>query len=91
MNNIRILFDTCTVRNSLHPDEIKLNISAILTKIQKYRISLADGAFAELISQLVTHRVSFLDWSSNASQLDSILDQEWPIFPGGKDLSVIIS
>lgn len=89
MNAIRILFDTCTIRNLLYPDGLKVDIDAILTRIYKYRISLADGAFAELISQLVTHRISFFDWSNYASELNRILDQEWPIFPGGKDLSVM--
>lgn len=85
----RILLDTCTVRNHLHQSNEKIDLHAINLRRWKYRISMADSTMAELMSQLLENRLSLKDWESRIGDFDSILDPNWPIFPGGRELAVL--
>lgn len=85
----RILLDTCAARSLIHPIGPQFDLAAILSRLGKYRISLADGAAAELVSQLAEGSIHFYDWITNIDKIESFLDSRWPIFPGGKELTVL--
>lgn len=89
MTIIRILLDTCAVRNFLHPIGSKLDSSMIIPRLWKYRISIADGALAELVESLINSSIPFVDWQAKIHDLDCLLDPKWPIFVGGNKLSAI--
>jgi hypothetical protein len=86
----RILLDTGAIRNFVHPIGPKLEIATLKTRLWKYRISLADGTFAEILRQLMDSRIDFGEWRSRIDDLDQLLDPRWPIFPGGRERSAIM-
>lgn len=85
----RILLDTCAVRNFLHRIGPKLDSSLLTSRLWKYRISVADGALAELFEQLTDSHIDFAEWRREILDLDCLLDPRWPIFVGGHELSAI--
>lgn len=85
----RILLDTCTVRSHIHGTTPLLDLEAIKAWRHKYRVSLADSTMAELLSQLVEERLPMSLWTSRVGDFDHVLDQQWPVFPGGCELASI--
>ena len=85
----RILLDTCVVRNIIHNDRVSLDYQALRPRLWKYRISLADGAFAELIDQLTHSPIEFKECHAKLFELNAYLDKKWPIFAGGRKLSAL--
>jgi hypothetical protein len=86
---IRVILDTCTVRNHLHQGERLLDFEAIRSSSEQLRFSLAGGTLAELLEQLVEARISFGDWNARVSNIDGILDQRWPVLPTGRELAAL--
>jgi hypothetical protein len=85
----RILLDTSAVRNFLHEIGPKLDHKTLGQRLWKYRISIADGAIAELFEQLTDSHLDFDDWRRQVRALDRLLDPKWPIFVGGRELSAL--
>lgn len=85
----RILLDTCVIRNFIHQIGPKLDVPALLPRLWKYRISLADGTTAELMNQFAEKRISFQDWKDRIGELDKILDPRFPVFLGGRELAAL--
>jgi hypothetical protein len=86
----RILLDDCVVRHLAHRDAIAIDLGLLAPRLWKYRISIADPAFAELVDQRLESRLSDAVWASARQDLDRMLDPRWPIFPGGNELSAIV-
>lgn len=86
---VRILLDTCTIRNHLHAIGKQLDISAIRSSTEQLRFSLPGGAGVELLEQLTEGRLSWAEWTNGISAIDSILDQRWPLLPTGRQLAAI--
>lgn len=85
----RILLDTCAVRGLLYGAEPKISIAALAPRLWKYRISMSDSAAAELLSQLVEAQIPVGVWAAHIGEIEKILDPRWPVFLGGKELSVV--
>ncbi len=85
----RILLDTCTVRHFLSNAGPQLDSSSAIPRLWKYRISIADGAFAEFFEQLSNLPAKFAKWQCKFQDLDCLLDPKWPIFVGGRELAAI--
>ena len=86
---VRILLDTCTVRNHLHATGKQLDFGAIRSSSELLRFSLPGGAGVELLEQLTEGRVSWREWANGIPAIDSILDQRWPLLPTGRQLAAI--
>ena len=86
---VRILLDTCTIRNHLHTVGKQLDISAIRCSTEQLRFSLPGGVGVELLEQLTEGRVSWSEWENGMPVIDSILDQRWPLLPTGRQLAAI--
>ena len=86
---VRILLDTCTVRNHLHAIGKQLDFGAIRSSTEQLRFSLPGGAGVELLEQLTEGRVSWQEWINGIPAIDSILDQRWPLLPTGRQLAAI--
>ena len=54
---VRVLLDTCTVRNHVHGDVDTIDISAVRTRLADYKLSIPASTFAELIEQLLDGRL----------------------------------
>jgi len=61
---VRILLDTCTIRNHLHAIGKQLDIGAIRSSTEQLRFSLPGGAGVELLEQLTEGRVSWAEWTN---------------------------
>jgi len=86
---VRILLDTCTIRNHLHAIGKQLDFGAIRSSTEQLRFSLPGGAGVELLEQLTESRVSWQEWTKGIPAIDSILDQRWPLLPTGRQLAAI--
>jgi hypothetical protein len=88
---IRVILDTCTVRNHVHKTGPRLNLQAIRAYPDQLRLSLPGSTFAELLEQLCDNEggIAFPDWQNAVPDLDSILDKRWPFLPSGKQLSAL--
>ncbi len=86
---VRVIFDTCTIRNHLHAKGHQLDLGAIKISKEQLRFSVAGGAYVELLAQLIEGRVKWSEWSQGIPAIDSILDQRWPILPTGRQLASI--
>src|SRR5690242_10616618 len=86
---VRILLDTCTVRNHLHASGNQLDLGAIRSSTEQLRFSLPGGAGVELLEQLTEGRLPWLEWINGIPAIDSILDQRWPLLPTGRQLAAI--
>ncbi len=85
----RILLDTCVIGNHLDAMDPRLDLSTVRTRLWKYRISLADTTM-ELMEGLIDGTLTDR-WNKRIGEVDSVLDRRWPIFPGGRVLSVMAS
>ena len=86
---VRILLDTCTVRNHLHGLRGQLDFKAINSSSEELRFSLPGGTGAELIEQLTKGRITWSEWINGIPAIESILDQRWPLLPTGRQLAAI--
>lgn len=86
---VRILLDTCTIRNHLHSIGKQLDLGAIRSSAEQLRFSLPGGTCVELLEQLTEVRVSWHEWTNGIPAIDSILDQRWPLLPTGRQLAAI--
>lgn len=86
---VRIVLDTCTVRNHLHRTGKQLDFGAIKSSTEQLRFSLPGGAGVELLEQLTEGRLSWQEWTNGIPAIDAILDERWPILPTGRQLAAI--
>lgn len=85
---VRIVLDTCTIRNHLHGTGQRLDFSAIKSSAEQLRFSLAGGTGFELLEQLTEGRLAWSEWS-NISGITPILDDRWPLLPTGRQLAAL--
>ena len=83
---VRIVLDTCTVRNHTDGCFPQLDLNLVRRKRDLVRISLSASAFVELAAQLADGRLSFARWQKYIAPINAILDQRWPCLPNGKQL-----
>jgi hypothetical protein len=83
----RILLDTSVVRKIVHGDADALDVRALLALKGNHPVSIADGALAELADYLL--RESPGDWAKRIATIDAILDPDFPLAPGGKELAAM--
>lgn len=85
-----IVFDTCFVRGVIHDYD---NLLDIIEKIKPYKnnikFHIGDAAIAEITLALLEDRILFSDWSERVKIISEILDYEYPVLPGGKELAEI--
>lgn len=85
--NARILLDTGVVRKVIHGDEDALNPSALAALKGDHPVSIADGALAELSAALLRGAVAPEVWAERIGVFDGLLDPDFPVAPGGKELA----
>ncbi|WP_146618405.1 hypothetical protein [Lujinxingia litoralis] len=83
---IRVILDTNVLRQFAYQDQPHLDVEAINNAQEDLGISIADGTFLELASQLQEQHICFDDWRKIVGKASMMLDNELPIFPGGCDL-----
>lgn len=85
---VRIVLDTCTIRNHLHELGHRLDFSAINSSTEQLRFSVAGGAGFELLEQLTAGRLPWSEWPK-ISTLTPYLDDRWPLLPTGRQLAAL--
>ena len=85
----RILLDTSVVRKLVHADADGLDVGALNALKGSHPVSIADGALAELADQLLRGSMSPMDWAKQIAVLDAVLDPDFPVAPGGKELAAM--
>lgn len=83
----RILLDTGIVRNVIHGDQGALDSSTLTGLKGAHPVSIADGALAELAAALFRGSVSLADWRARIGAFDDLLDPDFPVAPGGKEVA----
>lgn len=83
----RILLDTGVVRKVIHGDDDALNPSVLAALKGDHPVSIADGALAELSAALLRGAVTPEAWGERISLVDELLDPDFPVAPGGKELA----
>lgn len=86
---IRIVLDTCTVRNHLHDTGQRFDRQAIAESTEQLRFSVAGGAGFELMEQLIEERLPWSVWNGKISTFTPLLDDRWPLLPTGSQLAAI--
>lgn len=87
---VRILIDTCVVRRTLHQYPAPLlDLGAISHRKNEYKVSIAATAYAEILAQFVEGRIPANDWNARISDIDSLLDPNWPVFLHGGKLAYV--
>lgn len=81
------MLDTSVVRKIVHGDPDALDVNALLALKGNHLVSIADGALAELADQLLRGSISPGDWAKGIAAIDSLLDPDFPLAPGGKELA----
>ena len=84
--SIRVILDTCVVRNIAHQRGVELDRRLIHASSEDLRFSVADPSFLELHAALSEGRIPWEDWRRAATFFDDVLDEEWPVFPGNAQL-----
>jgi hypothetical protein len=84
---VRVVLDTCTVRNHIHSHVPSIDLPLVRRKQDQVRLSLSASAFVELTAQLTEGRIPYADWQARVSALDAALDPRWPCLPNGKQLA----
>ena len=88
---IRVLLDTCTVRHFIYEDPGHLDLCRIRKSKSKLLISIGYPASLEIADYITNHEsFPFVRWGTKGPELDSILDPEFPIFPGGIHLTSLL-
>lgn len=85
----RILLDTSVVRKIVHGDVDALDVGMLLALKGDHLISIADGALAELADQLLRGSISPGEWAKGIAAIDAVLDPDFPLAPGGKELAAM--
>lgn len=85
----RILLDTNIVRNFIHGDISSIDFNELIKIKGKHPISIGNAAIAELAAALYRGSIPFAEWSTRVKILDSVIDPDFPVAPGGKELSAI--
>jgi hypothetical protein len=85
----RILLDTSVVRKYVHGDSDALDVESLAGYLGEHPVSIADGALVELANQLFRGSVSAPLWTARIAALDKILDTEFPVAPGGRELAAL--
>lgn len=83
----RILLDTSVVRKVIHADADALDPGALTRMKGDHPVSIADGALAELAAALVRGSVDPASWAERIAAFDDLLDPDFPVAPGGKELA----
>lgn len=83
----RILLDTTIVRQIIHGDPKALDLGALGQLKRERPVSIADGALAELADYLLRHPQRASEWANGISGFDDILDPDFPVAPGGRELA----
>ncbi len=86
---VRIVLDTCTVRNHLHGTGERFDFESIKASQEQLRFSLAGGTGVELLEQLTEGRLSWAEWGANIHVINGILDDRWPLLPTGRQLAAL--
>src|SRR5262249_53777554 len=84
---VRVVLDTCTVRNHTDGCSPQLDLQLIRQKRDHVRVSLSASAFVELTAQIADGRLPFARWKERIPPLNAVLDQRWPCLPNGKQLA----
>jgi hypothetical protein len=85
----RILLDTSAVRKVIHGDADALDLAQLKQLQGQHRVSLADGAVAELAAALTQSRIKVADWAQRIHLFDDVIDPDLPFMPGGNELAVL--
>jgi hypothetical protein len=85
----RILLDTNIVRNIIHGDKDAIDLEELARVKRKHPVSIGNAAIAELAAALFRGSIPFEDWSTKVMHIDSVLDIDFPVAPGGKELSAL--
>lgn len=85
---VRIVLDTCTIRNHLHESGQRLDFEAIEASSDQLRLSVAGGAGFELLEQLTEGRLAWSEWPK-ISTVTPHLDDRWPLLPTGRQLAAL--
>lgn len=88
-NAPRILLDTSVVRKYIHQDPDALDIDALDKARGQHPVSVADGALSELAAALLRGSVKPSDWGARVGRLNALLDAEFPVAPGGRELAAL--
>lgn len=83
----RILLDTSVVRKLIYGDLDGLDVANLIRLKGDHPVSIADGALAELADALLRGSIPHQLWASRIQLLDDLLDGEFPVAPGGKELA----
>jgi hypothetical protein len=87
-----IILDTNIIRTIIHSDPIAANITTCLVNNRlKFPVLLSDIALAELSCAILEDRLDFNTWRSKMDIIESFLFNEFPVLPGGKELTDIAS
>ena len=87
-----VVLDTNPARNLAHSLEAPgwVNTFASMAK-SGYSFSLADGAFAELLSQRSRGAICDSEFARMIERLEQFLDSRTPVLPGKRDLRAMIN
>jgi hypothetical protein len=83
----RIVLDTGVIRKVIHGDADAIDLNALARVKGQHPVSIADGAYAEIAAALLRNSVRIEEWSARIGLFDSILDPDFPVFPGGRELT----
>src|SRR4051812_28905446 len=86
-NAVRLALDTCAVRSHVHQDTVRPDLESLARQRGQVLVSISDVAAAELLVALLEGRIPWDAWKERVRQLDSILDPDLPILPGGRQLA----
>ncbi len=84
---VRVVLDTCTVRNHIHSHSPAIDLVLIHQKRNQVRLSLSASAFVEVTAQVTEGRILYADWETRVPAFHAVLDPRWPCLPSGKQLA----
>lgn len=82
---IRVVFDTCIVRQLIHDDPEAIDVEALHKHANGILVSLAPTATVELASQLKQERIPFDAWEKQIGRIDTVIDVNMPIVPCARE------
>lgn len=81
------ILDTAPVRNTIECDDRQIDLPSLRQAKPAIRASIAGSAMVELFEQLVDGRMDFSLRAANVGSFDGVLDEEFLIFPSGRQLT----
>ncbi len=87
--SVRLALDTCAVRAHIHQDLERPDLKLIGENRDLVLVSISEVAVAELLIALLENRITWGDWTQRIHELNSVLDPEMPILPGGPMLAAM--